>query len=185
MIKQASFFLKQNTASLAGPKIQRKQTTLYMLASVFADTNAYQKEEPTTVIYEVEIHDNGLQEGTPGGLFFGISHIHPGKIGSEYYMTRGHLHQKKNTGEYYWGLSGQGLLMLTYPTGETIIQEVISESVHYIPGNVAHRLINTGSTKLSVGACWLTESGHDYREPEQLFNKRVVEAAGKIQLINY
>ena len=30
------------------------------------------------------------QEGTPGGLYFGITYLHPGKVGNEYFMTKGH-----------------------------------------------------------------------------------------------
>ena len=31
-------------------------------------------------------------------------------------------------------------------------------SVHYIPGNTAHRLINTGEEILSVSTCWQSVS---------------------------
>lgn len=179
MIEPATIFLKQQQASLKGQKIIRKQTTLKTLKGIFSDTKAFEATDPDTVIYEVEVHDNGLHEGQPGGLFLGISHIYPGKIGQEYYMTRGHLHQKIDTGEYYWGIAGQGLLLLTAPTGETSIHEVVPESLHYIPGKYAHRLINTSNVKLSVGACWLTESGHDYRKNQSLFSKKVVEIAGQ------
>lgn len=179
MILPATLFLKQQTASLEGTNVIRKQTTLRTLKGIFSDSKAFEQADPNTVIYEVEIHDNNLKEGHLGGLFFGISHIYPGKIGQEYYMTRGHVHQKIDTGEYYWGIEGTGLLLLTTPTGETIIKEMIPESVHYIPGKYAHRLINTGKTTLSVGACWLTESGHDYRNNDSLFHKRVLEIDGQ------
>ena len=41
-------------------------------------------------------------------------------------------------------------------------EKVFPGSVHYIPGNVAHRLANTGTETLRVGACWPSDAGHDY-----------------------
>ena len=40
--------------------------------------------------------------------------------------------------------------------------EIDIGSVHYIPGNVAHRLANTGTEVLRVGACWPSDAAHDY-----------------------
>jgi glucose-6-phosphate isomerase len=63
-----------------------------------------------------------------------------------------------------FGLEGHGLLMMT-ENSETILEEVRPGSVHYIPGNKAHRLINTGSKELSVSACWQTESSVIINKP--------------------
>jgi glucose-6-phosphate isomerase len=35
-------------------------------------------------------------------------------------------------------------------------------SLHYIPGRVAHRVVNTGSVPLRFVACWPSDAGHDY-----------------------
>lgn len=42
------------------------------------------------------------------------------------------------------------------------IIDVSAGTLHYIPGHMAHRLINTGNETLSVGACWCSDSGYDY-----------------------
>ena len=53
-------------------------------------------------------------------------------------------------------------------------------SLHYIPGNVGHRLINVSDSILSVGACWPSDAGHDYRSiVERGFPVRVKKADGK------
>jgi glucose-6-phosphate isomerase len=53
-------------------------------------------------------------------------------------------------------------------------------SLHYVPGKVAHRTINTGKQVLSFGACWPSDAGHDYNTiMEKGFNARVKSIAGK------
>lgn len=172
MIKKSNVRYNGKEFKLDGLGIKRKETRAKDLAGYFFDQDAYQKFDPEAIMYHVEYQDNDLAEGTPGGLYFGITHLYPGVIGEEYYLTKGHFHAKRDTGEYYFGLNGQGLLMMT-EENETRLEEVVSGSVHYIPGNTAHRLINTGSEMLSVSACWQSESGHDYAPPEKMFPKRV------------
>lgn len=169
-------------AALEGTTVIKKETTLSSLQGIFQNQSALGKMDLNQVIYEVEMHDNGLKEGTKGGLFFGISHIHPGKVGNEYFMTRGHVHQVEDTGEYYWGLKGQGLLILSFPNGKTCVEEVQPNSLHYIPGKVAHRLVNTGHEVMSVGACWLTEAGHNYCKKD-LFRISVIEKDKHYELV--
>ncbi|MGM0113218.1 glucose-6-phosphate isomerase family protein [Enterococcus sp. DIV0187] len=176
MINKSKIRYNGETFKLEGKGIQEKETRAKDLAGYFSDTAAYQELSPETVMYRVEYQDNDLVEGTPGGLYFGITHLYPGVVGAEYFLTKGHFHAKRDTGEYYFGLEGQGLLMMT-DNGETQLEEVVPGSVHYIPGNTAHRLINTGATLLSVSACWQTESGHDYAPPEEMFPQRVLRAA--------
>ena len=45
---------------------------------------------------------------TGGDLKFGTSIVFPGKVGDEYFMTKGHFHTLLDTGEVYFCLSGQG-----------------------------------------------------------------------------
>lgn len=79
-------------------------------------------------------------------------------------------------------MQGHGLLMMT-ENGETQLEAVVPGSVHYIPGNTAHRLINTGTGMLSVLACWQTESGHDYLPPEEMFPQRVLRDTTGVPII--
>lgn len=157
---------------LDGEAVNYSQTKLESYVDYYQ--NGDQESDLSKVIYEVEYHNNGLVEGTKGGLFLGISHVMPGTVGNEFYMTKGHIHQEKDTGEYYWGMKGRGLLLLVFEDGTYKLEEVSQGSIHYIPGNTSHRLINIGTEKLSVGACWLTESGHDYVNchfPVRVFKK--------------
>src|SRR5690606_14508962 len=101
-------------------------------------------------------------------------------VGDEYFMTKGHFHVNRNRGEFYWGLEGEGLLVLMDEERKVEVQEVKKGSVHYIKGHVAHRVINTGSSQLSFGACWPSDAGHDYESIEKKgFSVRVMEKDGK------
>ena len=146
--------------SLRGP-VQSSTRTVGELAGIFADEAAREAMDPGTVIYRVESF-LPVEAGTDGGLFFGTSFLEPGTVGDEYFMTRGHAHIRREAAEFYWGLEGRGLLMLMDADRAGWAEVVEPGSVHYVPGHVAHRLVNTGSSVLAVGACWPADAGHDY-----------------------
>lgn len=77
-------------------------------------------------------------------------------------MTRGHFHEKREAAEYYWGISGNGLLLLMDEDRSHRVEAVSPGSLHYIPGWTAHRVVNTGDEPLRFGACWPADAGHDY-----------------------
>lgn len=170
------------TGDLAGKFAASSRKLLSELEGVFSDADAFSKMDGSTVVYEVSSH-MPVAEGTPGGLFFGTSRIHPGKVGKEYFMTKGHFHARRETAEYYWGISGTGLLLLMDENGGCAAQKVEPDSLHYIGGHIAHRLVNTGDQDLVVGACWPSDAGHDYGSIQQSgFPVRVVCENGEIRL---
>ncbi|WP_057879606.1 glucose-6-phosphate isomerase family protein [Companilactobacillus kimchiensis] len=139
------------------------ETLVKDISSFLMDSNI-SDSEASKVAYGVRVSKNAVSEGQQGGLFFGVSTLNAGSINNEYYFTRGHYHEKLDTGEYYWGISGEGLLLLHYPDDTETITRVSPGSVLYIPGKVAHRLINIGKSKLAVGAVWQSISGHAYSQ---------------------
>ncbi|PLR35105.1 glucose-6-phosphate isomerase [Chimaeribacter californicus] len=146
-------------------------TTAGMLAGLYADRDAWAALPPETPIYTVAILPAPQQEGE---LLAGVTHLHPGRVGREFYMTRGHVHQRREQAEYYIGLQGHGLLLLQQ-AGDCVLEHVFPGSVHYIPPFTAHRLINTGSSLLSALAVWPAVAGHDYQAlQEQGFGVRVM-----------
>jgi len=109
----------------------------------------------------------------------------PGKVGSEYFMTKGHFHEKSDRAEFYWGVKGFGMLVLMDRERNTWAEEVHSGSLHYIGGEIAHRLVNTGDENLVVGACWPSDAGHDYAEIAMNgFSARLLEVEGEPRLVN-
>lgn len=186
MIKHSSIFesatFDSATGNLGGEGVSKTVRTLKDLRGVFAQESLRHTMNPDQVVYEVEMHDRcGI---VAGGLFFGVSHLQPGKVGNEYFMTKGHFHSVRNRGEYYWGISGEGLLVLMDEQRKAWVERVSPGSLHYIAGSIAHRLVNTGSEKLIVGACWHADAGHDYATIEQDgFSVRVEERNGTPEVV--
>lgn len=57
-------------------------------------------------------------------------------------------------------------------------------SVHYIPGKVAHRVVNTGDEPLVFLASWPSDAGHDYASIRTSgFGKRMVLRKGEPCLV--
>ncbi len=164
---------------LKGFAVQIQTRTLDEIVSIFLDQRAVQLIPPKTVVYTVQSW-LPVEEGTPGGLFLGTSTIMPGKVGDEYFMTKGHFHAKSDRAEFYWGVLGKGVLILMDRNRNTWGEEVYPGSLHYIGSDIAHRLANTGDENLVVGACWPSDAGHDYEEiAENGFSARLVEINGQ------
>ncbi len=164
---------------LTGSGVTLGQKKVVDLAGVFHDDAARAAFSPDAIAYMVQAHFP-VAEGTEAGLFFGISILEPGTVADEYLMTRGHFHAKSDRAEYYWGISGTGLLILMDRDRKARVQIVQPGSLHFIPGDTAHRLVNTGETQLRVGACWPSDAGHDYAAIELLgFSVRVFRRNGK------
>lgn len=135
--------------------------TLGQLKGIFGDAEALAKMDPNTVIYRVQAWCP-VPEGTEGGLFWGSTVVEPGQVGSEYFMTHGHFHQKRDRTEYYGTTEGEGALILMSENRETRMEPMSPGSLHFIPPNTAHRVANTGSIPLRFLACWPSDAGHDY-----------------------
>ncbi|WP_051302279.1 glucose-6-phosphate isomerase family protein [Salibacterium aidingense] len=175
---KAKVQIDTSTGKLTGEDVSKSTHQLKHLQGIFEDQAAYEAMNPETIVYEVEMHDKETL-GTEGGLLFGTSYIYPGKVGKEYFMTKGHFHQKRNRAEYYWGIQGHGVLLFMSETGEVTAEEVLPGSLHYIQGYTAHRLVNIGEDVLAVGACWPSDAGHDYADIlERGFSKKVRERNG-------
>ena len=158
------------TGSLAG-EVTTSERRIADLAALPQDT----------IVYRVQMHDKEA-EGTPGGLLFGTSFVYPGKVGDEYFMTKGHFHAKRDTAEYYFCISGRGALILMDEEGNCWAEKM-ERPLHYLPRSVAHRLANTGEEVLAVGCCWGADCGHDYASIARTgFAKRLREVDGEPKL---
>ena len=125
-------------------------------------------------MYHVYSYDAG--ENVAGNLRWGMTVLNPVYVNGECNMTRGHWHQKRECAELYYGVAGEGLLMLMDEDGNTWCERVFKGSVHHIDGHLAHRLLNTSNTALKVIACWGCDAGHDYAAVEkQPFGYRVMK----------
>jgi glucose-6-phosphate isomerase len=115
-----------------------------------------------------------------GHLQLAITTIHPGKIGDEYFMTKGHYHKRPDASEVYLGLEGQGCLLAQTVEGDfesIVIEPGVSA---YIPRCWGHRMVNTGSTPFIFFAVYPGDAGHNYGDIERTgFVKILIEKDGK------
>lgn len=173
-----------HTGELAGEKITQSVKKLKELQGIFADEAAWQQTDPETIVYQVQIHAP-VPRNTEGGLLFGTTYLMPGKVGNEYFLTSGHFHEIGNRAEYYWGIEGKGILLLMNRNRECRAENMYPGSLHYIPANTGHRVVNCGSTTLAFGACWPADAGYDYEEIKNNgFGIRILEINGSPILVS-
>lgn len=129
---------------------------LYEDDAVFA---AMVAEWGDRVVYEVsEFRPNERS----GDLIFGVTRMLPGKVGKEYFMTRGHIHKRSDRPEIYYGQKGRGLMLMESPEGEIRIVPVGPQTVCYVPPYWIHRSVNVGDGELVMLFCYPADSGQDY-----------------------
>ena len=182
-IVDSSFNVDYSNGDIKGKNVITAKKYLKDLPNIFGDEEAFSKLDDDTLIFEVQAI-LPVDEGIEGGLFYGKTIIHPGKVGDEYYMTKGHFYQKIDRAEFYWGIEGEGILLLMDQKRNTWAEKIHPGSLHYIDGFIAHRTVNTGDTPLSFGACWPSDAGHHYQEiMDNGFSARLIEVDGKPKLI--
>lgn len=155
------------------------------LKNCFADNDAYEKELKihNPVVYRV----SGIEPADGNGdLHYGLGTIMPGRIGREYYLTKGHYHSWREAAEVYIGFSGRGMMLLQdEETGKCRTLPLTANSVVYVPGNTAHRTINCGPTPLVYLGVYPAKAGHDYGTlSNQNFNQVIALIDDKPQMIS-
>jgi glucose-6-phosphate isomerase len=132
------------------------------LPGVFADEGAYRTllRSGNPLLYTVSTFD--MAEGE-GALHCGLGVIFPGTVGDEYFMTRGHLHARREAAEFYIGLRGRGIMLLEREDGAgQQAVDLLPRSLVYVPGRTAHRTVNTGNDPLVYLGVYPADAGHDY-----------------------
>ena len=148
---------------------------LSQMQDMYLDADAAQKlvDAGDPVVYE--FYEVGAPEHA-GDLAFGTSITYPGKVGKEYYMTKGHFHTILETAEVYYTLSGSGYMLTENPEGDVQLHALEPGKAVYVPQRYAHRSINTGDTPLVTFFTFRGDAGHDYGTIEtQGYRKLVIE----------
>jgi len=95
------------------------------LDGLYEDAGAFRalvaKAGADTLAYEVT--DFKPSEDA-GDLIIGVTRMRPGKVGREYFLTRGHIHARANRPEMYYGERGHGVMLLESPEGEVRTIEI-------------------------------------------------------------
>ncbi len=159
--------------------------TLSSMKGQFADRQAYDAMLAGGDITLYEVYEIARPK-VVGELLHGISIVHPGKVGEEYFMTKGHFHAELETAEVYYCLNGEGMMVMEVPEGEWSVQELRPGRVLYVPPRWAHRSVNTGHQEdLVMLFVYPGHAGHDYGTIErQGFRKLVVERDHRPQVVD-
>ncbi|HZR20423.1 MAG TPA: glucose-6-phosphate isomerase family protein [Verrucomicrobiae bacterium] len=122
----------------------------------------------------------------PGDLHYGLGRIMPGRVGREYFMTKGHLHEWREAAEIYLGLSGQGMMLLEdEASGESRALPLLPNQAVYVPGHTVHRTMNIGNSPLVYLGVYPARAGHDYRTVAQRnFRMALLEQDGRPVLVD-
>jgi glucose-6-phosphate isomerase len=157
----------------------RIERRLSSMRTQFHDAEAFARAlaREDSVLYEV--YERRRPE-VAGELRHGISVVHPGRIGDEYFMTKGHFHSVLETAEIYHCLGGEGRMVMETPEGDCAVEELRPGRVLYVPPRWAHRSVNTGADKdLVTFFVYPGHAGHDYGTIERHgFRKLVVARPG-------
>lgn len=94
-------------------------------------------------------------------LKMNLTMINPGRIGKEFYMTRGHVHGNE-TPEFYVLLEGKGSLLMKMKRKRLETVRLKKGEIVLVPEGCAHRLVNTGRKKLKVLTVFHEDSRPDY-----------------------
>jgi len=146
---------------LPDAQVRESVKTLGQLQGIFANEEARSAMDPNIVVYRVQAWCP-VPDGTEGAQFWGTTVVEPGQVDSEYFMTHGHFHLKRDRTEYYGTVEGEGALILMDENRETRMEPMSAGSLHFVPPHTAHRVANIGNVPLRFVACWPSDAGHDY-----------------------
>ena len=158
---------------------------LSQMQGIFFDGAAFDRALAGGDPLVYEFYELGAPEH-PGDLAFGASICYPGKVGNEYFMTKGHFHTILDTAEVYYALSGEGAMMTESPEGDVALRPLRPGHAVYVPKRYAHRSVNTGTSPLVTFFVFRGDAGHNYGAIETKgYRKLVVEGPdGKPSMID-
>lgn len=161
------------------------QRHLSQMKGQYLDQEAYQEKLSRSDDLLYEVYELKRPE-VAGEILHGISIVHPGKVGREYYMTKGHFHTVLDTAEIYYTLKGQGYMVMETPEGDWAVEKLKAGSVLYVPPRWAHRSINVDPEEdLVMFFAYPGNAGHDYGTIEtQGFRKLVLDADGEPEIVD-
>jgi glucose-6-phosphate isomerase, archaeal len=147
------------------------------LDGLYEDSTAFETVKRAlgdSVVYEVTDYKPSISSGD---MIIGVTRTRPGKVGREYFLTRGHIHANANRPEMYYGESGSGVMLLESPEGEIRTVEIGPRTLCYVPPYWIHRSVNTSAEELVMTFAYPADSGQDYAIIEEAggMKSRVVD----------
>jgi glucose-6-phosphate isomerase len=131
------------------------------LAVLYADQAAFMAglEAGDRTVYDVTDFRPSSRDGD---MIFGVTRMSPGRIGNEFFLTRGHIHARADRPEIYYGEVGNGVMLLESPEGEIRALPIGPRDICYVPPFWIHRSVNVGNTDLVMTFAYPADAGQDY-----------------------
>lgn len=166
-------------------KMATDKRMLSQMRGMFSDADAFEKcvaagDQMIYEFYNVPVPEEA------GDLAFGCSILYPGKVGDEYFFTKGHFHVVLDTCEIYYCLKGHGYMLCENPEGDWEAFEMIPGQMVYVPRRYAHRSINVSPNETLVTFyVFRADAGHDYGTIETKgYRKLLVDRDGTPTIID-
>jgi glucose-6-phosphate isomerase len=180
-----SFSIKFSLKDGRSPDRTPTRRMLSEMKGMYLDNEAFNflVEKEDVCVYE--FYQLGIPEKS-SDLAFGTTIIYSGKVGNEYFMTKGHFHERLETAEVYYCTRGKGYLIMEDLEGKTEVHEMSPGISVYVPPNFAHRSINISTSEpFIMFFVFRADAGHDYKTIETKgFRKIVIERKGRPEIID-
>ena len=140
-----------------------KRSRISDLGGLFTDQPAFDRLSAVRggdIAYEVQ--EFRPARVAPHELVFGTSVLQPGRIGGEFFMTRGHIHARADRPEIYFCQSGRGVMHMEALHGETTPIPMTPGAIVYVPPFWIHRSVNVGAEPFITAFCYPSDAGQDY-----------------------
>lgn len=160
-IVPAALAIEPATGRMEGAT-RRYQKRFRDLTGLYADEAAFEAMLPALaeeIVYEVFEHKASEQTGD---LIVGTSIMKPGRVGDEFFVTRGHQHARSDRAETYYCLAGSGVMLMEAPDGSVRATPMTPQVMVYVPPHWIHRSVNTGPDTLITLFCYDSDAGQDY-----------------------
>lgn len=180
-----SLAIRFNLEDGLSPDLKSTKRMLSAMDGMYLNNNELKEMIKDEDILVYEFYELGIPED-PGELAYGTTILYPGKVGDEYFMTKGHFHSKMNTAEIYYCLKGHGYLLMENPEGDVELREMTPGVSVYVPPRFAHRSINISEIEpFIMFFVFRADAGHDYKTIETKgFRKLIIEIDGKPKVID-
>jgi glucose-6-phosphate isomerase len=172
-----------STTGVFSPCPQYTQRRVSDLAKMFYDQQAVEaiQKAGDRLVYEIRYYPFLTSNSD---MTLGVTAINPGTVGDEYYMTKGHFHERDDQPEIYYCVQGEGLLLMETLQGDFRVASWKPGIITHIPPMYAHRVVNTGKITLVFVATFHLSAGHVYGPVEAHgFERVVIERNGSPMLL--
>ncbi|HSV74553.1 MAG TPA: glucose-6-phosphate isomerase family protein [Chthonomonadales bacterium] len=153
--------LDLSTGLLSGPEVVVSVRRLASLRDYVREPEVLDTMDADGEVYRVLAFEPA-PEGVPGAVCCATTVLQPGRVGDEYFFTRGHYHAAEDRPELEVVVRGEGFLVLRGADTAAWYEPMLPGSVHHVPPGVAHRVANVGEEPLVFLSFWASETGHDY-----------------------